>query len=180
MRSCQRPWKYFRSLPWFSWLRSCSFVWFVQTTTDSFYGPRFLHALARRHTSVPQIDIRIDLPLTLEQLLAAFTLGVRRVSDLHPLRLAHDVGIVIPLRDWRTLALCRPSYILLGCPPRNMTARSLPPKKRPHSVRTLLREIQNQKLVVKHVPSRARPNSVSLVQPAVNRISASYAGADRR
>lgn len=60
---------------------------------------RRLQLLTCHHARIPEVDVRINFPLTLEQFLTPSQLRVRRVPDLHPLRLAHDVGIVFPLFD---------------------------------------------------------------------------------
>src|SRR5215831_7328177 len=61
--------------------------------------------------------------------------------------------------QWRILALCLESYNLLPSSPeatkQRMSAPPMPPKKRPHSVRTLPREMQ-QSAAAKPIPVSAR------------------------
>jgi len=75
--------------------------------------------------------------------------------------------------QWRILALCRESYNLLRLRPEaakaTMSALPMPPKKRPHSVRTLPREMQ-QSAVAKPLPKclqdqpSAQSTSIHLVR----------------
>ena len=55
-----------------------------------------------------------QLPLALKQLLSSHPLRVRPVPDLDPLRLAHDLGIVLPFgHDALQVAYERPTAISL-------------------------------------------------------------------
>ena len=60
---------------------------------------RRLQLLTCHHARIPEVDVRINFPLTLEQFLTPSQLRVRRVPDLHPLRLSYFIGVVFALSD---------------------------------------------------------------------------------